>query len=46
MKKNVDIIIGVIASRGSLYDNLVKEYWQHIINYSNKNYNDKIKIYF
>lgn len=45
MKKNVDIIIGVIASRGSLYDNLVKEYWQHIINYSNKNYNDKIKIY-
>ena len=45
MKKNVDIIIGVIASRGNLYDNLVKEYWQHIINYANKNYNGKIKIY-
>lgn len=45
MKKNIEIIIGVIASRSTFYDNLVKEYWQFIINYTNNNYQDKVKIY-
>tara|TARA_B100000795_G_scaffold270068_1_gene262445 strand:+ start:2262 stop:3032 length:771 start_codon:yes stop_codon:yes gene_type:complete len=41
--KTYDIIIGVIASRGVIYDGLVECYWKPFINFVNKT-NNKIKV--
>ena len=42
--KKYDIIILVIASRGEIYDEIIKVYWSHLINYTESNY-DNIKVF-
>ena len=44
MNTKYELIIGVIASRNNIYDNLVNIYWKYIIEYTNKK-NLKLKIY-